>query len=106
MQVAERHTWPNIALIHSQCQLEIVLDDCVRSLALEARHAMLLEDKTHERADASRAAEGRQSMLSTLKQRHTHMDLSAFFGTATVCLACGSVHHVCLHERTEKFKIE
>jgi hypothetical protein len=90
-QVAERHTWPNIALIHSQCQLEIVLDDCVRCLAHEARGPMVCESKqTHAQvvdgaaAGVARAAAGRQSLL--LKQRHTHMDLSAFFGTATVCM--------------------
>ncbi|KAJ1491194.1 hypothetical protein T484DRAFT_1775401 [Baffinella frigidus] len=38
LRVAERHTWPNIAHVRSQTQLEQVLDQCVRTLAQEAQH--------------------------------------------------------------------
>eukprot|EP00292_Cryptomonas_paramecium_P004922 CAMPEP_0113701832 /NCGR_PEP_ID=MMETSP0038_2-20120614/24813_1 /TAXON_ID=2898 /ORGANISM="Cryptomonas paramecium" /LENGTH=513 /DNA_ID=CAMNT_0000625807 /DNA_START=203 /DNA_END=1741 /DNA_ORIENTATION=- /assembly_acc=CAM_ASM_000170 len=33
----ERHTWPNVGIIRSQCEAEIVLDQCVRRLAARAQ---------------------------------------------------------------------
>ena len=41
VKVAERRTWPNLELIRSQCQVEMVLDDCVKYLAFRAHSRMV-----------------------------------------------------------------
>ena len=41
VKVAERRTWPNLEHIRSQCQVEMVLDDCVKHLAFRAQARMV-----------------------------------------------------------------
>eukprot|EP00283_Hemiselmis_rufescens_P004916 CAMPEP_0173430848 /NCGR_PEP_ID=MMETSP1357-20121228/9163_1 /TAXON_ID=77926 /ORGANISM="Hemiselmis rufescens, Strain PCC563" /LENGTH=590 /DNA_ID=CAMNT_0014395255 /DNA_START=1 /DNA_END=1773 /DNA_ORIENTATION=+ len=71
VRVGEKRTWPSIALIRSQCELEIVLDQCVRKLAAEAQQQAAAGAPALERSPRRRA-------------RHTHLDLNNFFGTSSV----------------------
>jgi len=80
--VAERRTWPSIDRIRLQSQLEIVLDQCVRLLALRAHERSM---QTISRGLAEGSHEGRRaSMPITTRQRHTHLDLNQLFGTSSI----------------------
>jgi hypothetical protein len=72
VKTGEKRTWPSISLIRSQCELEIVLDQCVRKLAAEA------QQQPHP--------VGKSTSVPTRREprRHTHLDLNNFFGTASV----------------------
>jgi hypothetical protein len=77
VRVGERRTWPSIALIRSQCELEIVLDQCVRKLASEAQ-------ETAMKNRVARSTIAGPSLIKSTKRRHTHLDLNNFFGTSIV----------------------
>jgi len=82
VRVGESRTWPSIALIRSQCELEIVLDQCVRKLASEA------QEKLNERIALQKMGLAHGGVvlggLQQAARRHTHLDLNNFFGTASV----------------------
>mmetsp|Transcript_28388 Transcript_28388/g.66348 ORF Transcript_28388/g.66348 Transcript_28388/m.66348 type:complete len:683 (+) Transcript_28388:196-2244(+) len=71
VRIGEKRTWPSIALIRSQCELEIVLDQCVRKLAAEAQRQAAMGAPVETSPGRRRA-------------RHTHLDLNNFFGTSSV----------------------
>lgn len=73
VRTGEKRTWPSISLIRSQCELEIVLDQCVRKLAAEAQQQPHPVGKGPPTSTARREP-----------RRHTHLDLNNFFGTAAV----------------------
>lgn len=100
VMVAERRTWPNLEHIRSQCQVEMVLDDCVRYLAHRAQSQMMTafawrpsraadpcRDDESATADVSLDRSGKQegdlSRASPLigRPRHTHLDLCQFFSS-------------------------
>lgn len=91
VRVGEKRTWPSIALIRSQCELEIVLDQCVRKLAVEAQQAVTrksAEHGLHSGIAHGGALEG--GMKKTPRRcRHTHLDLNNFFGTSSVLHGAG-----------------
>lgn len=74
VKMSEKRTWPSIALIRSQCELEIVLDQCVRKLAAEA------QQQPQPLLKGVSAGPGRKES----SRRHTHLDLNNFFGTSAV----------------------
>ena len=98
VKVAERRTWPNLEHIRSQCQVEMVLDDCVRYLAHRAQSRMMASislrpPQAHDRCEQQSlvahrrlAADGKppggsihSSPLGIGRPRHTHLDLCQFF---------------------------
>ena len=100
VKVAERRTWPNLEHIRSQCQVEMVLDDCVRYLAHRAQSRMmasisLRSPQAHDRclqqslvAHGRLAADGKppggsshSSPMGIGRPRHTHLDLCQFFSS-------------------------
>lgn len=68
--LGERRTWPCIPQIRGQCEVEMVLDQCVRHLS----------------AQVQRKAQRQASRCNTVvfspqfrQQRHTHLDLNQYF---------------------------
>lgn len=91
VRVGEKRTWPSIALIRSQCELEIVLDQCVRKLAVEAQHAVTRKSTEHGlHSGIAHGSTLEGGMKETPRRcRHTHLDLNNFFGTSSVLHGAG-----------------
>mmetsp|Transcript_71757 Transcript_71757/g.116326 ORF Transcript_71757/g.116326 Transcript_71757/m.116326 type:complete len:723 (+) Transcript_71757:229-2397(+) len=70
VRMGERRTWPRISQVRGQCEVEMVLDQCVRHLAAQIQRK------------AQRHANRCNTKVFTphfRQQRHTHLDLNQFF---------------------------